>query len=234
MLAAPDFPQNKTSYSVTLAFDDKKPVYAVALGENGLMSINVGRGEAARVLMASSNISVGVTGHVHNFSLKNVKAALDAVARCAGQPALSGESDEPPLPIAGAGNWKLEVTLPGAPGRACAARIAGDQVDTTIILNRDNDLLLIGGHGDWATWGGPVSLQLSIDGEPPIPIAAKTAINLIMTLVKDPVIVQRLRSARTLDWTIPTGHVRGDVAGLGLALDAIKACKAKAGERLRY
>ena len=88
----------------------------------------------------------------------------------------------------------------------------------------DGHMVLIGGHSDWATWGGDVRLQLSIDGTPPVRIAASTANNLIAVLVKDPGLEQRLRSAHSLEWTIPTGRVRGDVTGLGAAFDAVVAC----------
>jgi hypothetical protein len=97
-----------------------------------------------------------------------------------------------------------------------------------LLLNNDGDLILIGGHSDWATWGGNVPLQLAINGGAPTPLTAGTAANLIMVLVKDPALLARLRAAKTLDWTIPTGHVHGEVAGLGVALDAAKACKAQA------
>jgi hypothetical protein len=55
---------------------------------------------------------------------------------------------------------------------------------------------------------------------------ANTLNNLILTVIKEPVLVARLRAAKTLDWTIPTGHVRSDVTGLGAALDAVRKCKA--------
>ncbi|MGH7010213.1 MAG: hypothetical protein ACREEX_05190, partial [Caulobacteraceae bacterium] len=228
LVGAPDFPQDRASHGAILSFDGKSPVTSPALGDGGMMGIRLGRGDAAKTTAEASSVSVTVDGHTHIFNLRNVAAALDAVARCAGQPTLSEQVDQPPPPIAGAGRWRLLVTLPGTPGRACAARVAGDQIDTLMLLNNAGDLVLIGGHSNWATWGGDVRLQLAIDGSPPINLTAATADNLILTLVKDPALLARLRRARTLDWTIPTGHVRGDVAGLGVALDAIKACRAQA------
>ncbi len=199
----------------------------VTLGYRGLMGINLGRGESARMVATSSRISVTIDGHTHAFSIRNAAAALDAVARCAGQPTLSEDSERPTIPIAGAGQWHLMESLAGVKGRPCAARTAGDQIDTILLLNDSGDLVLIGGHGDWATWGGAVPLQLSIDGAPPATMTASTVDNLILVLIKDPSLVSRLREASFLDWTIPTGHVRGEVARLGVALDAMKACKAE-------
>jgi hypothetical protein len=230
IVVAPDFPQEKSSYAVTLAFDDQPPVQAVALGEKGRLAISIGRGESARTIASSSRVSVTVEGRARAFPLNNAAAALDAVARCAGQQTLAEQDDQPPEPIRGAGAWRLMVTMPGVPERACAARIAGDQIDTVMLLNKDGDLVLIGGHNDWASWGDDAALRLSIDGGPPLAMPAKTLNNLIVTLVTDPDQLRRLRTARTLDWTLPTGHVRGKVAGLGAALDAMKACRAQAAE----
>lgn len=227
ILSATDFPQAKSTYRVTLAFDDSPPVQAVALGEKGLLAIAVSRGEPARTLAAASHVRVTLEGRAHDFSLANAGAALDAVARCAGQQTLAAQDDRAAEPIAGAGAWQLMVTMPGVPDRACAARIAGDQIDIIMLLNNDGDLVLVGGHNDWATWGGDVALQLSIDGASPLTLTAETINNLIMTPVTDPDQLRRLRSAKTLDWTIPTGRVRGKVAGLGAALEAMKTCKAQ-------
>ena len=231
IVEGPDLPTEKGSYQVELSFDGKTAVLAPALGENRLISIGAGRGNLAKAVASSTSLRVAVNGRVHRFALGHAGAALDAVARCAGQQTLSEQTDQPASPIPGAGGWRLEVTLPGVAGRVCEARNAGEEVDTILILNDLGELLLIGGHGDWATWGGDASLELSIDGGPPLAVKASTITNLIMTLVTDPDVVRRLRAARTLDWTLPTGHVRGDVTGLGVAMDTIKACKADLGSR---
>jgi hypothetical protein len=228
MVEASDLPPGKDSYTAALSFDGKPPVQAPALGGDGLISIQINRGTDANTVVTSSRVSIAVNGHTHEFPLNNTAAALDAVARCAGQQTLAEQKDLTSVSIPGAGTWRLELTLPGLREPVCEARIAGDQIDTIMILNDRGDLVLMGGHTDWATWGGDVSLQLSIDGARPVSITASTLNNLILALVKDPELVQRLRAAKTLEWTIPTGHVRGDVAGLGAAMDAVKACKARA------
>ncbi len=227
VVVASDFPEPKSTYPVILVFDEQPPVQAVALGENGQLAINVGRGGPARTITSASRVLVTADGHAHAFSLRNAAAALDAVARCAGQQTLAEQDDRPAEPIAGAGAWRLMVTMPGVAQRACAARVAGDQIDTIMLLNNDGDLILIGGHNDWATWGGDVALKLSIDGSAPVDMMANTVNNLMMTRITDPDQLRRLRTARTLDWTIPTGHVRGKVAGLGRALDAMRACRSR-------
>jgi hypothetical protein len=225
---APDFPQAMASYPVTLSFDGGPPIPTIGLTRAGVVGINVGRGASARQLASASSVGVTVNGHGHSFSLRNVRLALDAVARCAGVPTLSEQVDQPPAAIPGGGAWRLLVTLPGLTERICSARVAGPQIDTILLLNKTGDLVLMGGRQDWATWAAAVPIDLSIDGADPVHLDGDTVSNLITVLIKDPELVRRLREARVLDWTLPTGHVRGDVAGLGAALDAMKACKAAA------
>lgn len=226
LVSASDFPQQKGAYQAELSFDGKAPVSAPALGENGTMQINVGRSGPAQTLVAASQMKVTVEGSSHQFPLSHLGNVLDALARCAGQPTLAQQDNRPPESIPGAGKWQLATTLPGAPGRACSARAPGPEIDTIMLLNDSSELVLLGGHSDWATWGGDVPLQLAVDGGAPTAMTAHTLINLITVLVQDPGLLKQLREAKTLDWTIPTGHVRGEVAGLGVALDAMKACKA--------
>jgi hypothetical protein len=228
LVAAPDFPKPKATYAAELAFDGKAPVSSVALGDGGVMGIRLGRGDAAKTLTAAGRVSISVDGHAHLFSLQGAREALDAVARCAGEPTLSEQVEKPAQPIAGAGRWTLMASMPGVSGPACSARVPGDQIDTIMLLNRDGQLVLVGGHPDWATWGETVPLALSVDGAAPVHLTADAVNNLIVILVKDPDLLQRLRTARSLTWTIPTGEVRGDVTGLGAALDAIAACAKRA------
>jgi hypothetical protein len=228
IVGAPDFPADKGSYAVDLAFDGKPPVHTVGLGENGVMGIGLGTGPA-RIVAGASRVSMTVDGHTHQFSLRNAAKALDAVARCAGETALSERVEQPATPIPAAERWTLIVNPEGSPRLPCTARNPGDQVDTILMLNNRGQLVLVGGHSDWATWGGQVDLQLAIDGGPPVQLSADTVQNLILTSIEDPALLQRLRSAKTLDWTIPTGHVRGDVTGLGVALDAVAKCNASRG-----
>lgn len=224
VVSAPEFPKAKAGYAAQIAFDGRAPVSVPALGDGGVMVVSLSRSDSAKALARASRVTVTIKGHAHTFALRNAGAALDAVARCAGVPTLAEQDETPPQPIAGGGRWMLSTSMPGVAGRACSARVAGDQIDTILLRNNDGQMVLIGGHSDWATWGGDVPLQLSIDGGAATRLTASTANNLIAVLVKDPGLEQRLRSAHSLEWTIPTGRVRGDVTGLGAAFDAVVAC----------
>ncbi|HEX5183693.1 MAG TPA: hypothetical protein VFW19_11155 [Allosphingosinicella sp.] len=129
-----------------------------------------------------------------------------------------------PVPIPGAGGWGLVERLPGVPQPVCHARINGPEADTMLLLNRDRQPILAAGRADWHELLGEADVTLSIDGDPPIRLKMEMFNNLVMKLVDDKALLDRLRRARTLDWTFPFGRYRADVAGIGTALDALAAC----------
>ncbi len=227
LVRSPSFPATAKPYTVGLSFDGKRPVQAAALGGAGLLDIQLWRGEAALMVAGASYVVVEVEGRTSGFSLENAGAALDAVARCAGQRTLAEEHDEIPMPIPGGGDWKLTTTLPGIQRRVCTVRITGEQVNTTLALNDVGALIVIAGHSDWRSRAGLVPLQLAIDGTPPVALQALSTDTIITLWVPDPALRERLRNARTLEWTTPERRVRGDVTGLGAALDTLVACTAK-------
>lgn len=129
-------------------------------------------------------------------------------------------------PIAGAENWLLFERLPGVEGRACMARTNGPEADTMLLLNNDREPILVAGRADWSGLAGTAEIGLSIDGAPAATLEASLAHNLVLVPAAAPDLLQRLRRARTLDWTLPFGRFRAGVTGLGAALDAIAACNA--------
>jgi hypothetical protein len=128
------------------------------------------------------------------------------------------------------GKWQIDENLPAASGRkACAARASGERADTLLMLNSVGSLILAAGHADWTDLSGPAIVSISIDGEAPTPLNAVMKNNLVLTLVTDTTILDRLRRARTMDWVLPSGRYHVTVTGLGKALDAIEACRQTAG-----
>ncbi len=223
---APGLAADGQGVEVELSFDGKAPVGAAGAGADGGVQVLFGRGPQAETIAAASQIGVAVAGQTYRFRTPNLRALLEALAKCAGEPPLS-QLDAAPTPIVGAEGWSLMTRMVGVPESACTARKPGPQVDTIVTLNKDGDLLLIGGHGDWAVGAGPAQLKLGVDSDPPVALDAFTAQNLILLLIKDKALVQRLRQARTLDWIAPAGTVRGDVTGLGVALDRVARCKSQ-------
>lgn len=128
-------------------------------------------------------------------------------------------------PVPGAANWLLFDQLPGVEGRACMVRTSGPEADTMLTLNNIGVPLLIAGWADQHHEGGEVQASLSVDGTAPVQLQASVALNLVIMSVEDGALLQRLRTARTIDWTFPFGRFRANVAGFGTALDALRACK---------
>lgn len=128
-------------------------------------------------------------------------------------------------PVPGATRWLLFDHLPGVEGRACMVRTNGPEADTMLAFNNVGVPLLIAGWADLYHDGGEVEAGLSVDGAAPARLRASVALNLVITSVEDAALLQRLRGARTLDWTFPFGRYRANVEGFGIALDALRACR---------
>jgi len=128
-------------------------------------------------------------------------------------------------PVPGAAHWLLFDHLPGVEGRSCMVRTNGPEVDTMVTFNNDGVPLLIAGWADRYNEGGEAEIGLSIDGAAPVRLQGGFTLNLVLVLVDDAPLLQRLRAARTLDWTFPFGRFRANVEGLDTALEAVRACR---------
>jgi len=213
--------------TVTLAIQvDAGPIHQMpVLATSHTAGLSLG-GAAAHDVANASRITIGYQGQTWVFPVAGTAAALDVVARCAGEPTLAERDAAAPKPIVGAGDWKLMDRLPGAAGY-CSARINGQNVDTILMPTNDNVFVLVAGRPDWAAWGGDAEIGLSIDGAPPEQLKANSLQNLVLLKIDDSGRARRLRAANTLDWTLPSGHFHAEVKGLGAALDAIAACQAR-------
>jgi hypothetical protein len=113
-------------------------------------------------------------------------------------------------------------TVPG--GDACAARLAGKEVDTMLMLNRNGELILVAGRADWRA-SGSYQIGLRIDDFEAAMLPAGAFNNLVLALIKDETILNRLKTAKDLYWSLPSGTYHATVAGLGDALDWVHTCE---------
>lgn len=87
---APEFPlDDRKDYKVTLSFDGHPDIPVDGYRYEDMLIISFDRGEQAYPITHSSQVTVGVERHSHNYLLKGLSAAADGVARCAHVPALS-------------------------------------------------------------------------------------------------------------------------------------------------
>jgi hypothetical protein len=162
--------------------------------------------------------------HAILWSISLAMAGLPSGALA--QPAASGDVAPEGTPVPGAPIWVLQPQLPGTE-KSCRVRAEGPEANTTLVINGVGQPVLIVGRGDWRSPGGEAKVSLSIDGGRPAKVKASMVHSLVLVLVSDAGLLKRLRSARTIDWTFPFGHFRTDVAGFGIALDAVSACIAE-------
>jgi hypothetical protein len=152
-----------------------------------------------------------------------ISAALIATSALAFA-AAPAAAEERPIP--GAGGWQFIDRLPGMDAPACGARIDGAQVDTILIVNNVGVPILIAGRSDWSGLSGEADVTLAVDGGAPARLNVFMVNNLVLALVADDALRQRLRAAHVIDWTLSFGRFHAEVTGLGVALDAVAACAA--------
>ncbi len=134
----------------------------------------------------------------------------------------------PPLtPIVGAGKWMMVQDLPFIARPPCVARLEGSDINTSLMLNKDGKLILVGGHEDWSMGTGEVHFQLRIDDDPPRVMQASLLNNIMLAPIFDEQLAARLARAKTLSWEASQARIRTDVTGIGIALDAVRACAAR-------
>jgi hypothetical protein len=125
-------------------------------------------------------------------------------------------------PIPNAGGWRLTVV----PQSGCFARLQGPQVDTLLAINRDGKMVVGAGRPEWKLPNGQEAVTLRIDDGSPYPMMASPVGNVIFGVVTSGAMTNALRNAQRLSWTLPAGRFDADIAGLGVAFDAIRACTA--------
>jgi hypothetical protein len=225
LIAAPELPGQQVELPVTLQLDDGPPFDGPGLADLNVVGFPVSGPFAA--LTKASRLTVTTAGHTYHFRIDGIAEAMDNAARCAHAPTLAERDRQyAPTPIAGAPDWLLVNGLPGA-SQACTARRNGREVDTILMVNKEGGLVLMAGRADWNAPGGEVGAALSIDGGPAEPVKVLTLTSLAFLSPADEAArTQKLRAAKTLDWTLPKGRFHADVDGLGAAFDAARACEA--------
>jgi hypothetical protein len=123
--------------------------------------------------------------------------------------------------------WVHIESVPG--GDACAARLVGREVDTMLMLNRDGQLLLVAGRTDWSA-SGPEEISLRIDSFELDHLQASAFNNLVLLPIVDGAVLKRLRAAKDLYWSLPSGTYHAAVAGLDGALTWVQECEQAKGK----
>lgn len=120
--------------------------------------------------------------------------------------------------------WTFSASNMPPPNANCTALKTGPEVNTRLMRNGSDKMLLIAARGNW-DFTDPVAAELSVDGDEPVFVYGLTVGPLVMVLIEDEAMEARLRSARTLDWRFPWGDFHAEVEGLGEAYDKVQICR---------
>jgi hypothetical protein len=118
--------------------------------------------------------------------------------------------------------WTYIQNIPG--GNACAARLSGGEVDTMLMLDQSQQLILVAGRADWRAFGSE-EIGLRIDGFQLEHLHASAFNNLILLPINDEVVLKRLKVGNDLYWLLPSGKYYAAITGLDNALDWVRKCE---------
>ena len=118
--------------------------------------------------------------------------------------------------------WTHLENVTGSGG--CAARLAGDEIDTMLILNRNDQLILVAGRADWHG-SESKEIRLRIDSFELEHLQVSAFNDLLLLPISDDAIIKRLKVAKDLYWTLPSGKYHAEITGLGDALEWVHRCE---------
>ena len=173
-------------------------------------------------LRAASQLTVTIGRKTYVFGFKPPGVAIDEASHCAGMPTMQESLANQPKNIVGAGDWQLLDNMPGTD--KCSVRLSGNEVDTMLSINKEGKLILIAGNNQWVAHNPKVPTILQIDDAPPLNIETWQLGNIVLFLVSDDAVAERLKRAVSIKWHFPWGDFHANVTGLGVAAEALKKC----------
>lgn len=132
---------------------------------------------------------------------------------------LAAAAQGPSQLIPGDGDWTLYTVQDGG----CYARLAGRDVDTMVMVNRDAKPVIAIGRPDWNFGPSTMDVELKIDMGPPHKLSASPVANIILVVI-DSDLRQAVLNAKSMTWTLPNGSFTAPVEGLGKAFQAVVPC----------
>ena len=224
LLQHPDFPKDKQTRPVALAFDNLPPLVMEGLGSDHIYGIAI-TPDIGMALRAGSRLTATIDGKTYVYQFHDAATAMDEAAHCAGTKTLPEVWNDAPKPIPGVPNWMIVEDLAGTD--QCSVRRNSPEVNTSLLLTREGRLVVIAGRPDWAKWGDKLEASLAIDDGPSFAVAAFGLQNLVLLPLTDDAVVKQVQGAKRLHWHLPWGNFTAEVEGLGAAEAALRACDAR-------
>ncbi|MBV9932558.1 MAG: hypothetical protein JO013_16655 [Alphaproteobacteria bacterium] len=109
----------------------------------------------------------------------------------------------------------------------CVARIAEDGANIDLMLNNAREPTLFLSRPDWDRDEGRIGIGMAVDREPSRKLEGDAVADVVVVTLSDDALVKRLRRARLVLWSLPSGRFRTGIAKFGAALDAVKRCNAR-------
>jgi hypothetical protein len=217
-VSSPTFDEEKREEIVSLAKAGVGKLRRPARAADRTYSITIDN-EVGDLLEKEGPLILTVKGTDYSISLANIPFAIDALQRCVGEPSKAELAAKHEQSFSVPNGWESVDVAAG-----CAALLKGDEVDTYVTVNNNDQVLLIAGRKTWNFWGQKIDLTLQIDTQAPLSLGGWQWSNLVLVLLPDNRDVAALRKASALRWHFPTGEYSSKLHDVGSALDAAAAC----------
>lgn len=221
LISSPDFPTEKEIRPITLVVDDDHRLDLKASVSNNNYGVLITRSlndkiENLPVLTAL------IEGKTYRFETPLLGSAIDAAVQCAGFGSRASIWANPPASISGAEDWTITSNVP--PADMCLVRRNGDEIDTSIIINKGGALTFAIGKPEWMAMSSAMQITLQIDKKSPASLTAWPFQNIALTTITDPSVVDELTKAQMMTWHLPNGTYHAPVNGIGKAIEALRHC----------
>lgn len=130
--------------------------------------------------------------------------------------------------IPGAGDWLFVSRVPSRAVRICSARLLRQGVLLTLMTGEDRVPFLTLTSPGWSFPSQPADIQAAFGSAPATAVPAQLLHNVVYLRLDDAALLGRLRSAREVHWTLPSGRFTTEVGGLDVALEAVRTCAGRA------
>jgi hypothetical protein len=235
-ISAGEFQEENHSTRVSVQIDHGPAEAMNGIAGDKVIWVSVSKNLSDRLDKATS-IRIATASGNFNFPGRNIGKAMDATLKCAHGSSRAEMWQHHPEMIADGSPWMIMPEDPLAlhlpppllkEPSSCTIRRREREVETILLQSQFGKLILAEAGPDmFLDQPDEVDTGLKIDDDPPRQFKALHSGNIVFVLIERRTMVERLRRAKSICWTLPSGKYCAAIDGIGDALAALDKCQMK-------